>query len=264
MSGLQKIFNILHSCPKASHFKVRDLNVYFKNSINPTYKLINLDNIDSLELQIEVDNKESKNYNLIAYIVKSSKENGVFLASFETKKEAVDALDKVKNKLFGGGKTILGIANGLALLIIYTTFLLSFGGIFKSPIKQSQDMSNIPNLGMNPSGIPNMNFKIPGTENGTVNMDDMSKLQKKLLQQALQQSGQQRMPESTGMPDPSSQQLPDTGALMNDIVSKALNQSSTQNHAQTEQIPQDTSPAQLTNIVEQPATQGDELLSQIK
>ncbi len=83
MSLLQKLFNLVHGCPKASHFKVKELNVYFNKSINPVYKLINLENINSLELQVE---EEGKNYTLVAYITRGKEENGVLLGTFETKK----------------------------------------------------------------------------------------------------------------------------------------------------------------------------------
>ena len=100
MSVLQKLFNFIHSCPKASHFKVRDLNVYFKNSLNPSYKLINLDNIDFLELQVEQIEDVDKHFNLVAYITKQKEELDIVLATFETRKEANEALHVVKNKLY--------------------------------------------------------------------------------------------------------------------------------------------------------------------
>lgn len=248
MSVLQKLFNFVHSCPKASHFKVRDLNVYFKEAINPTYKLVNLDNIDSLELQIE---NEDKDYNLVAYTIKNGKENYILLGSFETKKEAETAFHQVKNKLFGGGKTLLTIANGVVLIVLYTAFVLSFSHSFKS------DSNGVPNLAaLSSSGMPNLSL---GGSGGNVNLSDMSKLQKQLLQQALQQAQTQGV---TGMG--SAPNLPNLGAsssAMNDIVSGAIAQA--QGQSPVAGVPAPT-PTATPQAVEQSNSAGDDLLKQIK
>lgn len=253
MSALQKLFNFVHSCPRASHFKVRDLNVYFKEAINPTYKLLNLDNIDFLELQVE---NEDKDYNLIAYITKNGKENSVLLATFETKKEAETALHKVKNKLFGGGKTLLTIANSIVLIIVYTTFVFGLSHSFKS------ESSGMPNLsGLSSTGLPNISLGNGGNA-GNVSMSDMSKLQKQLLQQALQQAQQQGI---TGIGTgtggaPSLPNLASSTSAMNDIVSGAIAQAQGQSPVDGMPAPQSQP---IPQVVEH-SSAGDDLLKQIK
>lgn len=258
MSVLQKIFNFVHSSPRASHFKVRDLNIYFKESVNPSYKLITLDNVDSLELQIEVEEKE---YNLLAYITRNGKETGVVLGTFETKKDAENALHKVKNKLFGGGKTLLTIANGVVIVLIYGSIL--FG--FLSSLKHT-DPTN-PNLSGNMSSlnIPGVASNNTAGNTGEVNMADMSKIQKQLLQKALQQAAQQGI--TTGGSAPSPSGLPNTGNLMNNIVSDAIQQGQAQAPVDGQPMPQAVqSTTAPTNVqaIERPATAGDSLLNQIK
>lgn len=255
MSVLQKLFNLVHSCPRASHFKVRDLNIYFKDAINPTYKLINLDHIDSLELQIE---SEDKDYNLVAFILKNSKESVILLGTFDTKKEAEDALHQVKNKIFGGGKTLLGMANGIVLLLVYTSLILSFANFFKA-----DSNAGMPNLSsLSTGGMPSMN--LGGSSGGNVDMAAMSKLQKSLLQQALQQAGQQGI---TGVANvPNIPNLPNNSNAMNNIVSDAIQQGQNQNPVDGQPNSQLTNP-QVTNTpqaVEQQKSPGDDLLSQMK
>lgn len=249
MSVLQKLFNFMHSAPRASHFKVRDLNVYFKESVAPTYKLISLDNIESLELQVEEEDKE---YNLVAYIKRQGKETDIILGTFETKKEAEAALHKVKNRLFGGGKTLLSIANGFVLILVYTSLIVGFLHSFKN------DPTGMPNL---PAGLPNISLN--GGGDGNVNMADMSKLQKQLLQKALQQAAQQGV---TGVG--SAPGLPNSGALMNNIVSSAIQQAQGQAPVAGEpaptNVPQATSTPSTVQAVEKPDTAGDDLLKQMK
>lgn len=253
MSLLQKIFNIIHSSPRGSHFKVRDLNIYFKEAINPTYKLINLDYIDSLELQIEY---EDKDYNLIAFVVKNGKESEIILGTFYTKKEAEEAFHQVKNRIFGGGKTLLGIFNGIVLLIIYTAFIFSFANIFKTSSNLNTSMSNVSSLAT--GDATNMNLSNPANSN--INMADMSKLQKQLLQQALSQAGQQGLTGSN-LPNLANSPIGNSGNAINNIVSDAIQQAQGQN-------PVDGQPTQqITNkpqAVEQTRTAGDDLLNQIK
>lgn len=259
MSVLQKITNFLHASPKASHLKVRDLNVYFKESINPTYKLINLDNVESLELQVEVYEKE---YNLVAYIVRQGKESDFVLSTFETKKEAENALHKVKNKLFGTGKTLLTIANGVILVLVYGSIL--FG--FLSSLKQDNHTSNTSAMpSMNLSGLTSGNTPVNGGNGGNVDMADMSKIQKQLLQQALQQAAQQGI--TPGGSAPSVAGLPNSGALMNNIVSDAIQQSQVQSPVDGQPAPQIVQPTNAptsVQAVERPTTAGDSLLDQIK
>lgn len=252
MSVLQKLFNFVHSSPRASHFKVRDLNVYFKESINPTYKLISLDNIESLELQVEPEEKE---YNLIAYIKRDGKESDVVLGTFETKKEAEIALHKVKNKLFSGGKTLLTFANGIVLVLIFTSLIFGFLHSFKN------DSTGIPNLAT--GSLPNISLS--GGNSGNVNMADMSKLQKQLLQQALQQAAQQGITGVGSAPGVSG--LPNGGAMMNNIVSDAIQQAQGQSPVAgmpAPESPQATNTPSTVQAVEKPSTAGDDLLKQIK
>lgn len=255
MSVLQKLFNFLHSCPKASHFKVRDLNIYFKEAVNPTYKLINLEHIDSLELQVEED---EKNYNLIAYIVKNGKENDILLGVFETRKDAEDGLHQVKNKLFGGSKTLLSIGNNIVLIILYTSFVLSFGSYFNFKKESGQTMPNLSSL----SGLGAVKL---GDSGGNVNMADMSKLQKQLLQQALQQAGQQGLNVGNmgNIPDLANSPLANSGAAMDNIVAGAIQQAQNQSPVQGQPMPQVTN-APSVQAVEQVKSPGDELLKQIK
>lgn len=258
MSVSQKIFNLIHSSPKTSHFKMRDLNVYFKDSINPTYKLISLDNIDSLELQIEEENKE---YLLFAYITKNSKERNVLLGSFESKKEAQNALHTVKNKLYGNAKSLLTLANAIFLTIIFAAFV---SGTVSS-LKPSS--ISVPTFSPNNQGVPTgiANLNLPNSNNGTLSLTDMSNLQKQLLQQALQQASQQGLTGNTNtatLPQlPNLPNLSNTNATMDSIVSDAIQQSQTQSPVEGISLPQATS---IPQIVEQPASAGDDLLQQIK
>jgi len=256
MSVLQKLFNLVHGCPKSSHFKVKELNVYFNKSINPVYKLINLENINSLELQVE---EEGKNYTLVAYITRGKEESGVLLGTFETKKEAENALHKVKNQLFSGGKTLLTYAFGVMSVFIFINLTFGFFSSFKS------SNTNVPNL----SGISGLPSLTGNSSNGAVNMADMSKLQKQLLQQAIQQANQQgiTVPGAQGMGSNTNnvgnlQALMNGSGAMNNIVQQAIQQSQNGQGTGTPavaQVPTSTPPA-----VEQTSTPGDELLKQIK
>lgn len=255
MSVLQKLFNLVHGCPKASHFKVKELNVYFNKSINPVYKLINLENINSLELQVEED---EKNYTLVAYITRGKEENGVLLGVFETKKDAEYALHKVKNQLFSGGKTLLTYAFGVISVLVFINLTFGFVSSFKN---DNTTNSSLPVL----SGLT-------GTSGngGSVNMADMSKLQKQLLQQAIQQANQQgiNVPGAIGVGNGTPagagnlQALMNGSGAMNNIVQQAIQQAQT---GQGTGMPAGIQvPITTPQAVEQGSTPGDELLKQIK
>lgn len=255
MSVLQKLFNLVHGCPKASHFKVKELNVYFNKSINPVYKLINLENINSLELQVEED---EKNYTLVAYITRGKEENGVLLGVFETKKDAEYALHKVKNQLFSGGKTLLTYAFGVISVLVFINLTFGFVSSFKN---DNTTNSSLPVL----SGLT-------GTSGngGSVNMADMSKLQKQLLQQAIQQANQQgiNVPGAIGVGNGTPagagnlQALMNGSGAMNNIVQQAIQQAQT---GQGTGMPAGIQvPTTTPQAVEQGSTPGDELLKQIK
>ena len=232
MSVLQKLFNFIHSCPKASHFKVRDLNVYFKNSLNPSYKLINLDNIDFLELQVEQIEDVDKHFNLVAYITKQKEELDIVLATFETRKEANEALHVVKNKLYSNGKSLLTIINYVLISLFLISLLSGFVSGFKT----------------------NSNSQIAGfpmTQNQNIDMGQMSNLQKQLLNQALANGGQApSIPGGAGTPD------------VGNIVAEAIRKGQNANPITGEQ--------EVTNapapgpVVEQTHTAGDDLVKSIK
>lgn len=251
MSVLQKLFNFVHSSPRATHFKVRDLNVYFKESINPTYKLINLDNVETLELQVEIEENEDKEYTLVAYIKREGKESDVILGSFETRREADYALHKVKNRLFGNGKTLLSIANGFVLIVVYTVFTVGFLNSFRTD-------TGMPSLTSN--SLPNMSLNATNTgNNSNINMADMSKLQKQLLQQALQQANQQGLGIGTGSVPTG---MPNGGALMNNIVSGAIQQAQSQSPVPGMPVPQAPQNSNVQAV--EKSTVGDDILKQIK
>jgi len=257
MSALQKLFNLIHGCPKASHFKVKELNIYFNKSINPVYKLINLENINSLELQVEED---GKNYTLVAYITRGKEETGILLGTFETKKEAEYGLHKVKNQLFSGGKTLLTYAIGVVSIFVFINLTFGFVSSFKH-----DNSSSVPSI----SGLSGLSGLNNNTAGGSINMADMSKLQKQLLQQAIQQANQQgiTVPGAAGMTGATAgagnlQALMNGSGAMNNIVQQAIQQSQT---GQGTGVPTGIQvPTTTPQAVEQSSTPGDELLKQIK
>lgn len=211
-----------------------------------------------MELQIEPEDKE---YNLVAYIIKNSEENGVLLGKFETKKEAEEALHQVKNKLFNGGKSLLTIGNSIVLIVVYTAFVIGFAQSFKTESHPNMAALSALSTGNMPT-MPNMNLN--GVSGGNVNMADMSKLQKQLLQQALQQAGQ---PGGTGVanvPSMANNPLANSGSAMDSIVSDAIQQAQGQSPVAGQPMPQATNTPQAIQAVEQHRTPGDEILGQIR
>ena len=182
------------------------------------------------------------------------------LGTFETKKEAEYALHKIKNQLFSGGKTLLTYAVGVISVLVFINLTFGFVSSFKH---DNSTNSSLPVL----SGLTGASGN-----GGSVNMADMSKLQKQLLQQAIQQANQQgvNVPGAIGMGNgtPANagvgnlQALMNGSGAMNNIVQQAMQQAQT---GQGTGMPAGIQvPTTTPQAVEQSSTPGDELLKQIK
>jgi hypothetical protein len=190
MKFIENIFGFLHSKTKSTHFKVRSLNVYFKNSINPTQKLINLDRYDLLEFKVEQVKREQETvYEIIMVNTDLDSSYILPLASFESKKDADLALLELRNSLYGKSKTFLWgstlVFIGVAYIVIYWNLLLWFKVFIpgtNSTIPQNAAVTQELSKYTNPIG----NGLTPVNPMGNISpeqMNQINELQKKLIEQ---------------------------------------------------------------------------------
>lgn len=222
-----KIINsILHSKAKASHFKVKNINIYFETSIDKGFKYINLENIDFLEMYI---NESNNIYELLAVLSKNNEDTEVSFGKFNSKIDAEKAFDKIKNELYGTGKSILTILNTVLLTLIYI-ILISF---LLSGNKTNSVKAN-----------PNM----PTMQSNA----DLSEIQKQMLNNALKQ-----IPQTAQSGMPSSKVI--NPQEINNLINKAINDAQNQNNSNNQ-----TNVATGQNVENNTKPNTDDILNNFK
>ncbi len=105
-----KIFNkimgkTLASKTKTHFFQPKTLNLYFKNSINPSLKVINVVNVSAISF--ELDESSDSKFIINAIISSFNNESIKFeIAEFNSKELAINALDEIRVKLYMPTKTL--------------------------------------------------------------------------------------------------------------------------------------------------------------
>lgn len=120
---ITNLLGAFHNRPNISYIAPKTINVYFRNSIDPKYILLNINKYDYCEFDI-VSQKQGDN-NLFALVatLHGATLDKVELAQFETRKEAETALLVLRNKLFAFDK---GLIKATVMILI----LVMLGGLF--------------------------------------------------------------------------------------------------------------------------------------
>lgn len=172
MSIFHKVFSSLFlNKPSVHMLKPQSVNLYFKNSINPKYKLLNLSNYDCVEIEVLIDKtKEEPIYRLNLNVFGPNKSGIINVANFETKAETEKAVLILRNKLYSPGKTSFKII--ATIIISLVSVLLLFNLLFGTGQRPRQEIMRITpemmqqmqlqnngqlSLQAIPMGIPNMN-----------------------------------------------------------------------------------------------------------
>jgi len=110
---------------KTHIFQPKTLNLYFKNSINPQVRTLNLTSALSIVFTIK-ENKEKQEFTLMSEIITDNCTKSIELASFRTLIEAENALEDVRVKLYTPKKTIFITMIGLMVFMVFVVMLNDF------------------------------------------------------------------------------------------------------------------------------------------
>lgn len=181
------------------------MNLYFKKSINPELKFINLDHFDSIVFQVNKKNKTTNDVTDVFYSVdlltkKDTIDGSIEIAQFETKKEAESALENILTKMYSPSKRIFKGVFFIASILFGLMVIFNLVNGFIHGNNQSSNNLNLTNFSANqslPSGVSSLNGASPS--------DELAKQQKlqALLAQIIQQKQAQATQSNNGNGDAS-------------------------------------------------------------
>lgn len=181
--------------PTIHYIQPKSMNLYFKKSINPELKFINLDHFDSIFFQVNKKNKTTNDITDVFYAVdmltkKDTIDGTIEIAQFETKKEAESALENILTKMYSPSKRIFkGVFFIASILFGLMVIFNLVNGIFHGNNRSANNL-NFSSLSENqslPSGVNSLNNSSPS--------DELAKQQK--LQALLAQIVQQKQAQAT-------------------------------------------------------------------
>jgi hypothetical protein len=196
-NSIHKLLNsVIFTKPSVHYIAPKALNLYFKNAINPSYTMINMTDYSSLALECVSDKVGENNvFKLNINVAKKSTDiiQSISVASFETRKEAEEALIILKNKLYSPAKTGVKFMTATVCSVLFLFFILSLlqgmsagsqpallnSNIGSQQLEQLQQLQQL----QQPSATGNVNGNVTG------NMPSPSDSIK--AAQALQQARQQ-------------------------------------------------------------------------
>lgn len=118
-----KFFGMFLNKPSVHYVKPKALNVFFKNSVNPSYKLINLEKYDMVSINtkklINDIREKDDSFALVLELFHNEQKSELEVAVFDNRQDLKDAILVLKNKLYSPEKVILK-AIITSLLVIFT------------------------------------------------------------------------------------------------------------------------------------------------
>ena len=176
--------NFWYTKPSVQYFQPKVLNVYFKNSLTPVFKQISLSNYNHSSLEVVSEKRAENNVFDLVLALSGNKEEIIILATFETRKEAEDALAHIKTKLFAPEKGLVKFTFILFVLMLLSILIANlFGNLMRNHVMAQQEAQY--------SQVPPFAAGAALNGNGVANNDEA---QKKMYE-ALQKLQQQRLTE---------------------------------------------------------------------
>lgn len=115
-----KVFSSILTKPSVHYFKPKAINLFFKNSKNPQYHLLNLEKYSYVGIEATKEKQDEDN----EYVLKLNLHNGVeqenlVVARFDNRQDLEKAMLVLKNKFYAPEKVVLK-----GLLIVVITFVV--------------------------------------------------------------------------------------------------------------------------------------------
>ncbi|NCQ52302.1 hypothetical protein GW796_10555 [archaeon] len=118
---------LLSSKSKVHYFQPKSINIYFKNSVNPEFKILNLTNLSSVSFFIENFIIENTDTNYVLVVKLNNEENNIMeLATFKTIEEANEALQEIRCKLYMPVKSITKWVVMLSVAMVFWSLTAGF------------------------------------------------------------------------------------------------------------------------------------------
>ena len=149
---------------KVHLFQPKSINLYFKKSINPNFKIINLENINSVEFYIDEKIEDNIKIFVLKSKINNDNNNIIDVANFSHKEEAESALREVR---CNSSTPIKTVGKWLIIFAMFAMFInISFGIVslfVRGKAQQTQTVSqlNLPTLeqaekelGLPPGTVP--------------------------------------------------------------------------------------------------------------
>lgn len=159
------ISTIYLNAPSVHYIAPKALNVYFKNAINPTYKMLHLQNRDvQIDIMREVEEQVNV-FNLVLKFKERDKDTGQgytdveHIAKFATEKEAKNAAIILRNKLFSVEKSLVKALFIFVALLYVLAFLTTLIPVRQEPAAQPGQMATNPVAPQLPPGMSQEEFQ---------------------------------------------------------------------------------------------------------
>jgi hypothetical protein len=182
---LDKLLGMFNNKPNVDYIAPKTINVYFKNSLEPTYILLNVSQYKFI--QFEIIQKKDGDDNVFSVVANLENVSDLELAIFETRKEAEDALLVLRNKLFAFHKSTIKLTGMLFVLFVLGGLLVDFSGatLKRTMLSQSNQVGQVlqnPSAQNDPAG-----FMLSPTA-GPKEMQELQRQLEEKSKEALQQT----------------------------------------------------------------------------
>lgn len=125
---LNKAVGFFHNKPTVGYIQPKTINVYFKNAIKPKHILLNINHYDVCELDITQESKDNTNYFMLVAELKGQQSTTLTLATFDSRKEAEQALLVLRNKLFGLDKKLVKFTSMILVIVVLLGLISDLSG----------------------------------------------------------------------------------------------------------------------------------------
>lgn len=188
--------------PTMHYVQPKSMNLYFKKSIQPELKFINLNHFDSIIFQINKKNEVNNNNTDLFYSVdmltkKDTIDGTIEIAKFETKKEAESALANILTKMYSPSKLIFKVIFFIATILFGIVVIVNLStGLIRG------DNTNSNNLNISNLSIPQSPSATGMNSVGPSPSDELAKQKQlqELLAQIVQKQSQANNNTNSGTP----------------------------------------------------------------
>jgi hypothetical protein len=180
--------------PTIHYIQPKSMNLYFKKSIQPELKFINLNHFDSIIFQINKKNEVNNNSTDVFYSVdmltkKDAIDGSIEIAKFETKKEAESALENILTKMYSPSKRMFkGVFFIAAILFGIVVIVNLLTGLIHGANPSANNL-NISNLSIpQSSSAIGMNSVVPSPSEELAKQQQLQALLSQIVQQKQSQA----------------------------------------------------------------------------